>query len=233
MSKINMTMRHLAIVSLSFLMLAGARTGPEDDLHFLDIMFQKRFQKLVETQFGTGRMVPVEKGMIHPRPLTWPQEFQPETTEEKRVTERFFAKGIVWRVGILHLRPVPRRPVGSPRLTLGTVELLIESRLSLLPTRGDTSESSMKKYLEMLEKARNEEKVLMHQGSLARMEAATLGKPSDWQAGEWQLALRPVLAEKAECLSCHTDAKKGETLGALVYMIRQSAAVTPAKALPQ
>ena len=203
------------------LVLSGGSSVSEKDIAFLNTMFQKRFQKLVEVNFGTGRMLPAEKGRIHPKPLTWPQEFQPETTEEKTVTERFFAKGMVWRVGILHLRPVPKRPVGSPRLTAGTVELLIENRLSLLPPRPEAGEEAMKKYLVNLDQSRKDEVAMMRSGALARMEAASRGEALDWNESGWTFALRPVRAEKDQCLSCHTDAKRGDVLGVLAYMIRQ------------
>lgn len=38
----------------------------------------------------------------------------------------------------------------------------------------------------------------------------------------WQLLMRPVLASKQECLSCHTNAKPGATLGVMVYAVRKT-----------
>ena len=45
------------------------------------------------------------------------------------------------------------------------------------------------------------------------------GDKIDVVAGKWELAIRPVKAADKSCLTCHTGAKKGDTLGAMVYMV--------------
>lgn len=48
------------------------------------------------------------------------------------------------------------------------------------------------------------------------------GKEHRTTSGDWTVLMRPVLASKQECLSCHTDAKIGATLGVMVYGVRNS-----------
>ena len=38
----------------------------------------------------------------------------------------------------------------------------------------------------------------------------------------WLVLMRPVLAAQESCLGCHTTAKKGDTLGVMVYAVRTS-----------
>ncbi len=39
--------------------------------------------------------------------------------------------------------------------------------------------------------------------------------------GDWLVVMRPVRALQASCLGCHTGAKKGDTLGVMVYAVNQ------------
>ncbi len=45
------------------------------------------------------------------------------------------------------------------------------------------------------------------------------GRPVDLKYKDWMVALRPVRAEKASCIACHTGAKINDTLGVMVYVI--------------
>lgn len=40
--------------------------------------------------------------------------------------------------------------------------------------------------------------------------------------GHWLIVIRPIKAEHESCVSCHAGAKAGETLGAMVYAVRQT-----------
>jgi hypothetical protein len=46
------------------------------------------------------------------------------------------------------------------------------------------------------------------------------GKGAEKRLDDWFVAVRPILASKESCLGCHTGAKKGDLLGAVVYTIR-------------
>ena len=55
------------------------------------------------------------------------------------------------------------------------------------------------------------------------------GKESRGTTGEWSVLMRPVLASKPACLSCHTNTKPNATLGVMVYAVRNSAFFLPPK----
>lgn len=41
----------------------------------------------------------------------------------------------------------------------------------------------------------------------------------DRDFGNWQVVMRPVRASKSSCLSCHAGAKRGDTLGVMIYAV--------------
>lgn len=49
--------------------------------------------------------------------------------------------------------------------------------------------------------------------------------------GKWVIWMSPVRAEQETCLSCHTGAKRGDTLGVMAYAVSKTAN-TPAIAAP-
>lgn len=48
------------------------------------------------------------------------------------------------------------------------------------------------------------------------------GQACTTTCGQWLVVMRPIKAEHEICLSCHLGAKRGDTLGAMVYAIRES-----------
>ena len=46
------------------------------------------------------------------------------------------------------------------------------------------------------------------------------GKEYRTQEADWSVLMRPVVASKQECLSCHNSKKIGDTLGVMVYAVR-------------
>lgn len=48
------------------------------------------------------------------------------------------------------------------------------------------------------------------------------GKSVDTHYKKWLIALRPVRATDQKCLGCHETAKKGDTLGVIVYTVQNS-----------
>ena len=47
----------------------------------------------------------------------------------------------------------------------------------------------------------------------------TRGRHVDLKYKDWMVALRPVRAEKASCIECHTGAKLNDTLGVMMYVV--------------
>lgn len=53
------------------------------------------------------------------------------------------------------------------------------------------------------------------------------GAGMDRDLGNWRLVLRPVLASRDSCLGCHAGAKRGDTLGVMVYAVDKAAIHAP------
>ena len=53
------------------------------------------------------------------------------------------------------------------------------------------------------------------------LDKLTHGKSVDGQIKNWDIALRPVKAEHESCVNCHEGAKPGDTLGVMVYALKQ------------
>lgn len=46
------------------------------------------------------------------------------------------------------------------------------------------------------------------------------GEKVDVRTGAWLLSIRPVKATSQTCITCHTGQKRGDTLGAMIYLVR-------------
>ena len=57
------------------------------------------------------------------------------------------------------------------------------------------------------------------------------GEREDVNFGNWLVALRPVRAEQDSCLGCHAGAKRGDTLGVMVYAVDKNANSARTKAI--
>ena len=55
------------------------------------------------------------------------------------------------------------------------------------------------------------------------------GNGVDKDFGNWRIVLRPVRADKDACLSCHAGAKRGDTLGVMVYAVDRNIIHLPLK----
>lgn len=55
------------------------------------------------------------------------------------------------------------------------------------------------------------------------------GTGLDRDLGNWRLVLRPVRASRDSCLGCHAGARRGDTLGVMVYAVDKAVIRTPVK----
>jgi hypothetical protein len=56
--------------------------------------------------------------------------------------------------------------------------------------------------------------------ALAQLPRLRRGESVSLAVGDWRLFLRPVRADQAACLNCHTGAKRGDTLGVMLYAVQ-------------
>ena len=59
------------------------------------------------------------------------------------------------------------------------------------------------------------------------------GTGMDRDLGNWRLVLRPVLASRASCLGCHVGAKRGDTLGVMVYAVDKAIIHAPIRSFDE
>ena len=127
---------------------------------------------------------------------------------------------------MLHLRTLPDSYNMSGLVPLNgySAQIFVESPQPQLEVDKDSTPQERSRLMipfsKHLEKARRDEEALLNDVILFKLNEARSGKEVTFSEKGWKFVLRPIRAESAACLSCHTDAKKGETLGALVYMLR-------------
>jgi hypothetical protein len=63
---------------------------------------------------------------------------------------------------------------------------------------------------------------------LAQLKA---GSVVDAENGNWVIAMRPVRAQHSACLGCHAGAKRGDTLGVMVYAVDKNVNQDPLKSI--
>jgi hypothetical protein len=180
----------------------------------LDACLLRRFQTNM-SWFGSDRILP--KRPVHPpRMEVLESDWQPERLESfiygsepqvqkegEALVKELERQKLELRVGVLHLRPVPN------------------------PYSKDESEPFFRPFAQVLleseeleRKVEKQEEALLNEAVLPRVEATKRGKESSLKRQGWSFTIKPIRAETYACLSCHTDAHKGDVLGALVYMIR-------------
>ena len=67
-----------------------------------------------------------------------------------------------------------------------------------------------------------EQKPVLEKAVLKVFPELKKGKSMNAEVGKWFVTMRPVRANKASCLGCHKGAKKGDTLGVMVYSISRT-----------
>ncbi len=68
-----------------------------------------------------------------------------------------------------------------------------------------------------------------HMEKLAAPHLAQLkrGAGAETESGNWHVVMRPVRASRDSCLGCHAGARRGDTLGVMVYAIDKNTNLAP------
>src|SRR5689334_9957775 len=178
----------------------------------LDNIFQPRFHR-DDDRFGISRIITINGHETVPR-------FGPNETSEKAALKTVDASNRAYIISFLHTDHVPGKMPGSvdhPPIPVPNppmarfVTLLLEkqpgSNLKGMPYSGDRI------YQEM-------QSAFTKAGREAWSRLAK-GQKVETTSGKWLLAMRPVRANEKDCLNCHQGAKKGDTLGVMVYAIQK------------
>ncbi|WP_395090459.1 hypothetical protein [Armatimonas sp.] len=172
----------------------------------LDAYVQPRFEILRDKNFGAIRIVYRKHAGI--------VQLKVDSDAEKTQLANINATGRDYAIGLFHGAPKPNRTHASERL-----ELLYFNQNQLVK---DWDHVMMTENTEKLLKTNRLDFEALEKTAQDEIQTLLSGKEKRTQQGEWTVLMRPVLAAKPECLSCHTGAKLNATLGVMVYAVRNS-----------
>ncbi len=203
---------------------------PQQVADILDGMIQPRFQDLTAGKFGMSRISPAVPGHSS---VGYPGYFRTQTPVETALLARADAAHRLYVIAFLHCAPVPDAParvfsspspndppVGSGGLgSFGpspqvTASATSASQFTTIAVKG-TSEGYPNEYPATTEPP-------LRDAALKALPAAEKGSSVQTLSGPWTLFLRPVRATQMACLTCHTTAKWGDTLGVMVYAVSRT-----------
>ena len=182
-------------------------TSPMQVAEALDTYVQPRFAILRDKNFGAVRFVYRKHAGI--------VQLKVDTPEEKACIANVNAANRDYAISLLHCAPKPNKiayPV-TPELQL----LYFNQK----PLASDWDYDYSPTAVEVA--AKNEyDTESVQKKAVAALPKLMAGKELRTSDASWETLMRPVRAFKQECLSCHTDAKPGATLGIMVYSVRKS-----------
>lgn len=193
--------------------------------YLLDSIAQSRFQDTSMEVFGRSRMMvspSYPKGQHNTR-----DSFAPRNDDEDQTLRTADALSRDYIVDFFHCAPVPPVPLPfhqSASAALVSPELPSEAPL-YSTTRLFVHIRPLPSALPMLTSLHSR----LRSEAVAALPKLRAGKEVKITSADWTVLLRPVLAAQSSCLSCHTTAKKGDTLGVMVYAVRSTPSSTVSK----
>lgn len=174
----------------------------------LDAYVQPRFEILRDKNFGISRIVfRKHAGLV---------QLKVDTPQEQELIANVNAGNREYGISLLHCAPKPDHGIYSvtPRLELFYFnQQRIVSDFDSYDYYRASNEDVMKAK-QLLDWESIEKK------AIAALPILMKGKEYRAKDASWELLMRPVLAASQECLSCHTNAKLNDTLGVMVYAVR-------------
>ena len=186
---------------------------PQQVADALDKIVQPRFQDVTAGQFGMTRLIPAVRGH---ESVGFLGAFPTNTSAETSLLASANAMHRPYVMAFLHCAHVPGQssrilPPGGMNVASATLGSDILPRFSTIVVSRIPSNLPVS-YSEKTEAA-------LHKSALRVLPTALQGRSVQTQSGNWTLFLRPVSVSKASCLTCHTGAKRGDTLGVMVYAV--------------
>ena len=176
-----------------------AKTSPErQTAELLDSLIQPRFQVTNGTNFGMSRIAPRIQGHGHIGAI------KPENDTDKQALAQVGQLGCDYRLGFIHT---------GYNLSRFGAKATAQKTPHFTMIWHDVADYNAHKGENL---ALFSERILPTVGRLEK------GAKIDTQQGEWQVFLRPVKAEKETCVSCHAGIKPGQTMGAMVYLVKKA-----------
>lgn len=196
----------------------------------LDSIAQSRFQDNSLEVFGMGRMMLPSDTPSGRHPAF---NFIARSPEETSTLKRVEAARRDYMVSFLHCATVPYAPTwlleqphrfdkASP---LPTGSLNGRDPLTLPAATSGSSLTPLYLHSSTLTPDSPAVESVQERIRLAAtraLPALRAGKEVQSAGSGWLVLMRPVLAAQDSCLGCHTTAKKGDTLGVMVYAVRST-----------
>ena len=183
----------------------------------LDKIVQPRFQDASAGKFGMSRLVPAVNGH---QAVGFQGYFRTENPTEAALLARADAANRPYVLAFLHCAHVPGKPdaeTPSPTFTLSSPVL---PRLITITVRGGTLKSRHYGFSDgMTIRYVRETEPALQSAALRVLPSVMKGRNAQATSDHWTLFLRPVRALHSSCLTCHTTAKYGDTLGVMVYAV--------------
>jgi hypothetical protein len=171
----------------------------------LDSYVQPRFEILRDKNFGAIRIVYRKHAGI--------VQLKVDSPEEKALIANVNAAGRDYAISLLHCAPKPNR--GNSEVT-PKLELLYFNQQPLIRDTtfsfGGAKEVAEKNHLDLNS---------LQEKAVDALPELMADKKKKVTGSSWEILMRPVLASKPACVSCHTNAKLGSTLGVMVYAVRK------------
>lgn len=195
----------------------------------LDAIVQPRFQDTSMIVFGVNRVGP--QSVKHP-----PVNLIPKTSQEAAILKTVAAAHRDYILSFLHCVPVP--PGGSelarnsqgyarqlPQFAAPQVHFLPMPGLSNLSlTLPATPFRPFVTNMIVHSPASGSPKIALAQKAVTKaglnvLPRLRLGQEAHANVDGWTVLMRPIPAAQSSCLTCHTGAKRGDTLGVMVYAV--------------
>ncbi len=181
-------------------------TAPMQVAEALDAYVQPRFEILRDMNFGALRIVYREHaGLV---------QLKVESPEERRQIANVNAARRDYAISLLRCVPVPGRE--------GYAQ---DPKLHMLYFNQQSIENAGYFYHPTpisFDRMNGFDQDAIEKKAIKALPALMKGREQRAHDGEWNVLMRPVRAFKPECLSCHTTAKPGATLGVMVYAVRDT-----------
>lgn len=181
---------------------------PQQVAETLDAIVQPRFQKNAG-RFGVDRVLLAGHDTAY--------GLAAENAGERRKFQQVRAAHRPYVIAFLHCAHKPGQYVHSKERGDGVTHPFVETLAAETATNDGAS-----KLCEWSD-ANLDKAVLPEVATLRR------GIGVDRDFGNWRVVLRPVRADREACLTCHAGAKRGDTLGVMVYAVDKNTVHLPLK----
>jgi len=175
----------------------------------LDSIIQQRFQEDNMQVFGVGRVVTMSKEIGGHYGVA---QFSPQDPREAGLCYQLDASKRSYVIAFLHCAHVPGFSQDGRGGRISTENGRSHPYLRFL-TAGPTNILSKPQTMD------SASYVAMSKAAMDALPSLQRGEGEESAAGNWLVVMRPVCVAKDSCLTCHTGAKRGATLGVMVYAV--------------